>query len=115
MPSGRSIQAHASAWRSAREGQYAHIDQTNQSDVSLLTRLAKRYDAVMTVKDGRRLLMQIGAGTSASGKPLPTLEIRKATGRFVPLSRVAGRKRYVGACALAYVKEGQARIRDRRR
>ncbi|MBR8405550.1 phage late control D family protein [Burkholderia cenocepacia] len=58
----------------------AHIDQTSESDMSFLTRLAKRYDAVMTVKDGRLLFMPIGAGTSASGKPLPTLEIRKAKG-----------------------------------
>ncbi|AJY10983.1 phage late control D family protein [Burkholderia dolosa] len=58
----------------------AHIDQTSESDMSFLTRLAKRYDAVMTVKDGRLLFMPIGTGASASGKPLPTLEIRKSKG-----------------------------------
>ncbi|WP_175784506.1 phage late control D family protein [Burkholderia ambifaria] len=58
----------------------AHIDQTSESDMSFLTRLAKRYDAVMTVKDGRLLFMPIGTGASASGKPLPALDIRKSKG-----------------------------------
>ncbi|WP_329601653.1 phage late control D family protein [Paraburkholderia antibiotica] len=58
----------------------AHIDQTGESDLSFLTRLAKRYDAVMTVKDGRLLFMPIGAGASASGQPLPTMTITRADG-----------------------------------
>jgi phage protein D len=45
------------------------IDQTHESDMSFLTRLAKRYDAVMTVKDRRLLFMPIGTSKTASGKP----------------------------------------------
>ena len=48
----------------------AHIDQTHESDMSFLTRLAKRYDAVMNVKDTHLLFVPIGHGTSVSGKPL---------------------------------------------
>lgn len=57
-----------------------HIDQTGESDLSFLTRLAKRYDAVMTVKDGRLLFLPIGAGATASGKPLPMIQIRRSSG-----------------------------------
>ncbi len=57
-----------------------HIDQTHESDMSFLTRLAKRYDAVMTVKEGRLLFMPIGAGVTASGRPLPHITIERADG-----------------------------------
>ncbi|CAN7191050.1 phage late control D family protein [Trinickia sp. LjRoot230] len=58
----------------------AHIDQTHESDMSFLTRLAKRYDAVMNVKDMHLLFMPIGHGTSASGKALPSVELTRKNG-----------------------------------
>ena len=58
----------------------AHIDQTHESDMSFLTRLAKRYDAVMNVKDQRLLFMPIGSGATASGKPLPWISLTRANG-----------------------------------
>ncbi|MBR8055654.1 phage late control D family protein [Burkholderia vietnamiensis] len=58
----------------------AHIDQTHESDMSFLTRLAKRYDAVMNVKDSNLLFMPIGHGTSASGKALSTVELTRKEG-----------------------------------
>ncbi|WP_153075770.1 phage late control D family protein [Paraburkholderia bonniea] len=58
----------------------AHIDQTHESDMSFLTRLAKRYDAVMNVKDLRLLFMPIGTGKTASGKSLSVLELTRASG-----------------------------------
>lgn len=57
-----------------------HIDQTHESDMAFLTRLAKRYDAVMTVKESRLLFLQIGAGVTASGKPLPIVTIERSSG-----------------------------------
>lgn len=57
-----------------------HIDQTNESDMSFLTRLAKRFDAVMTVKDGNLLFLPIGTGRTASGRALPGLTIKRADG-----------------------------------
>jgi phage protein D len=57
-----------------------HIDQTHESDMSFLTRLAKRYDAVMTVKDSHLLFMPIGAGASVSGKPLKSIELTRRDG-----------------------------------
>jgi phage protein D len=58
----------------------AHIDQTHESDMSFLTRLAKRYDAVMNIKDQHLLLMPIGSGTTASGKPLRDIVLTRASG-----------------------------------
>ncbi len=58
----------------------AHVDQTHESDMSFLTRLAKRYDAVMNVKDKRLLFMPIDTGKSASGKPLAVLALTRADG-----------------------------------
>lgn len=57
-----------------------HIDQTHESDMSFLTRLAKRYDAVMNVKDLRLLFMPIGTGKTVSGKALGVLAITRASG-----------------------------------
>jgi len=57
-----------------------HIDQTNESDMSFLTRLAKRFDAVMTVKDGNLLFLPIGTGRTASGRTLPGLNIKRSDG-----------------------------------
>ncbi|RAR53909.1 hypothetical protein C7401_12683 [Paraburkholderia unamae] len=58
----------------------AHIDQTHESDMSFLTRLARRYDAVMNVKALNLLFMPIGKGTTASGKSLDVLTITRENG-----------------------------------
>ncbi|TCW81024.1 late control protein [Burkholderia sp. SRS-46] len=58
----------------------AHIDQTHESDMSFLTRLAKRYDAVMNVKDLRLLFMPIGTGKTVSGKAFQELNLTRADG-----------------------------------
>lgn len=57
-----------------------HIDQTHESDMNFLTRLAKRYDAVMTIKDSRLLFVPIGQGKTASGKPLMQLALDRSSG-----------------------------------
>lgn len=57
-----------------------HIDQTNETAVNLLTRLAKQFDALTTVKDGRLLFISAAAGSSLSGKPLPTVTITRQSG-----------------------------------
>ncbi|WP_454259936.1 phage late control D family protein [Pseudoxanthomonas mexicana] len=57
-----------------------HLDQTEESDAHLLTRLAKRYDAVATVKAGALLFSPIGSGTTPSGKALPRASITRTDG-----------------------------------
>ncbi len=55
-----------------------HIDQTDESDIAFLNRVAKRFDAICSIKSGHLLFAEIGKATTVSGKPLPTLTINKA-------------------------------------
>ena len=57
-----------------------HIDQTGESDISFLTRVAQQYDAIATVKNGYLLLLPTGKGQTATGKPIPEMEINKKSG-----------------------------------
>lgn len=57
-----------------------HIDQTNESDANLLTRLARQYDAVATVKAGRLIFCKAGEAESVTGKPFPTAVIVRGSG-----------------------------------
>lgn len=58
----------------------AHVDQTNESDIAFVTRLARRFDAVATVKAGALLCLPIGSNRTASGQQLPTITITRASG-----------------------------------
>lgn len=69
-----------------------HIDQTNESDANLLTRLAQQHDAIATVKSGRLLFIKAGDAESATGKPFPLVKITRASGdrhRFAVADRNA--------------------------
>lgn len=57
-----------------------HIDQTNESAVNLLTRLAEQFDAIATVKDGKLLFFNAASGSSISGKILPAVTITRESG-----------------------------------
>lgn len=75
-----------------------HIDQTDESDLHFLTRLAERYDAVATVKAGILLFLPAGQGTTAGGLPIPPMQLRRRVGdrhRYV----VADRDAYTGVLA----------------
>lgn len=58
----------------------AHVDQTNESDMHFLTRLARKYDAVATVKKKHLLFMPINGTTTSKGESLPTIHITRASG-----------------------------------
>uniref|UniRef100_UPI003F7FAD58 phage late control D family protein n=1 Tax=Xanthomonas sp. 0924 TaxID=2835534 RepID=UPI003F7FAD58 len=84
-----------------------HLDQANESDMNLLTRLGQRFDAVATVKAGALVFAPIGAGTTATGKPLPTVTLTRRDGdqhRYA----VADRDAYTGVRAY-WVDKGKAR------
>lgn len=69
-----------------------HIDQTNESDANLLTRLAQQHDAIATVKSGRLLFIKAGDAESATGTPFPLVQITRASGdrhRFAVADRNA--------------------------
>src|SRR5690606_36841765 len=42
----------------------AHLDQANESDANLLSRLGDQFDAVATLKAGRLLFMPVGASAA---------------------------------------------------
>lgn len=54
-----------------------HIDQTRESDMHFVTRLALDLDAIGTIKDGRLVFVPAGAGTGATGQKLPTATITR--------------------------------------
>lgn len=54
-----------------------HIDQTAESDLNLLSRLANRYGGIATVKEDRLLFIPEGAATTVSGIPLDTLTLAR--------------------------------------
>ncbi len=60
--------------------QIAHIDQTHESDMHFLTRLARRYDAVATVKKEHLIFAPINSTTTATGKQLTHVTITRKDG-----------------------------------
>ena len=63
-----------------KQEKIAHIDQTNESDASFMSRLAEQYDAIATVKNGTLLFIPAGGGETAGGKPIPPAVITRAAG-----------------------------------
>ncbi|SUC35238.1 Phage protein D [Providencia rustigianii] len=76
----------------------AHIDQTNESDGSFLTRVAKQEGAIVAVKDGNLLFMRQGQGLTASGQPIQTMHITRSVGDGHRFS-LADRGAYTGVIA----------------
>ncbi|PWC23987.1 phage late control D family protein [Brenneria nigrifluens DSM 30175 = ATCC 13028] len=75
-----------------------HADQTQESDMSFLTRMADMLGAIATVKNGCLLFILPGGGVSASGKPLPAAEITRSSGDRHSF-RIADRDAYTGVRA----------------
>jgi hypothetical protein len=78
-----------------------HLDQANESDANLLSRLGQQHDAISNIKAGRLLFMPTGKSTTASGLALPHVTFTRADGdqhRFLQ----ADRDSYTGAKAYYY-------------
>lgn len=82
----------------------AHIDQTNESDAAFLVRLAKEFDTIPTVKDGRLLFVRAGLALTASGKAMPAVIITRKAGDQHRFS-VADREAYTGVIAYWHDKK----------
>ena len=77
-----------------------HVDQTAESDLGLLHRIARHYNATLKAAGGRLVMLSRGAGRSAGGSVLPVYVA--ARGRADVLSgRVSwrGRPRYASVVA----------------
>ncbi|WLF84487.1 contractile injection system protein, VgrG/Pvc8 family [Moraxella sp. ZY210820] len=82
----------------------AHIDQTDESDLSFIQRLANRYGAEMAVKKDMLLIFVAGQGKTASGKTMPTLTITRKMGDQYRYNEEDSDGNYTGVTAYYYDK-----------
>lgn len=75
-----------------------HVDQSQESDVKFLTRLAERNGGEVSVKAGKLLLLKAGRGVTASGKAIPLVTISRSDGDRHQFS-IADRGAYTGVTA----------------
>lgn len=83
---------------SLAEIRIGHIDQTQETDASFLTRLATLNGAVAAIKTGRLLFIKPGGGVTASGKPIPQITLTRQDGDRHSFS-IADRGAYTGVTA----------------
>lgn len=57
-----------------------HVDQTDESDIHLLTRICHQYGAMINIKHGKLLIFTANANVSASGYALDLTTITRRTG-----------------------------------
>lgn len=82
----------------------AQLDQT-ESDMALLRRLGKHWDAVATVKNGSLLFAPIGEAKTAGGTSLPTITLRRSNGDLHHFQEI-DRSAYTGVRARWYDMNG---------
>lgn len=75
-----------------------HIDQTQETDVAFITRLASMNGAVASIKNERLLMLIPGKGQTASGKPILPLTLERSDGDK-HLFNLADRDNYTGVQA----------------
>lgn len=63
---------------SLRAVRIPHLDQTEESDLHLLTRVARDYDAIAKPAAGKLLLVPRGEASSATGRRMPAVEIGRS-------------------------------------
>ncbi|WP_037432260.1 phage late control D family protein [Serratia plymuthica] len=94
-----------------------HADQTQESDMSFLTRMADMLGAIATVKNGSLLFILPGGGVSASGKALPSFAITRSSGDRHSF-RIADRDAYTGVRAywldLEFGKKKKVTVKTRK-
>ncbi|MDD9641323.1 phage late control D family protein [Klebsiella michiganensis] len=95
-----------------------HADQTQESDMSFLTRMADILGAIAAVKNGCLLFILPGGGVSANGKALPEFAITRSSGDRHSF-RIADRDAYTGVQAywldLNFGKKKKVTVRKRKK
>ena len=84
-----------------------HLDQTNESDLNLLARIAKTNGAEMAVKKDRLLIFKAGTAKSASGKDLPEITLTRNDGDQFRYNEQDRESDYTGVAA-SYQDLGKA-------
>lgn len=70
-----------------------HIDQTDESDMNLLTRLVQEHDATATIKSGCLLVFRPGQAVTPGGTPIPAVTLTRSDGdqhRYASADRDGG-------------------------
>ncbi|HEE1847875.1 TPA: phage late control D family protein [Klebsiella pneumoniae] len=95
-----------------------HADQTQESDMSFLTRMADLLGAIATIKNGCLLFILPGGGVSANGKALPEFAITRSSGDRHSF-RIADRDAYTGVQAywldLEFGKKKKVTVKARKK
>lgn len=95
-----------------------HADQTQESDISFLTRMADLLGAIATIKNGSLLFILPGGGVSANGKALPEFAITRSSGDRHSF-RIADRDAYTGVQAywldLEFGKKKKVTVKTRKK
>lgn len=76
-----------------------HIDQSDESDLNLLLRMAKKYDGVVKPSGGKITVTKRGEGKTASGEELPTITL---TATDCTAFRLTSQKRENAGTVVAY-------------
>lgn len=84
-----------------------HVDQTDESDLNLLTRLARVNGAELAIKHGSLLLFRAGQALTASGQPLPRVTLTRHDGDQFRYSEADRNSDYTGVSAY-YQDTGKA-------
>ena len=77
----------------------SHIDQTNESDANLLSRLAELHDAIATVKNGCLLMLPMGHSKTVSGLSLQPVTLTRQHGDSHRYAEADRQGRYTGTMA----------------
>lgn len=65
----------SSVSKSLLEVALPHIDQIDESDMNLLSRIGREHDAIAKPGNGRLIMAKRGESLTASGKPMPELKV----------------------------------------
>ena len=87
---------------------YGYLAQTAESDLNVLTRLAKDLDAIAKPASGYLVVTKRGEGKAADGTTLPVLTVHQTQVKGGSWS-ISGRRRY-GSAAAEWVEKSTAQI-----
>ena len=89
-----------------------HLDQSNESDLNLLTRLARRWDYTFKLSGKRLVFVPAGQGLAASGEPVEAVTIRRDQVKEYQIS-LSDRSRYRSVVAQWQDQEQGERVSER--
>lgn len=91
-----------------------HADQTNESDISFLTRMAEMLGAIATIKNGSLLFIVPNQGVTQSGKSLPVITLMQESGDR-HYFRLADRQAYTGVQAYWLGKQKKTNLKRKQK